>query len=106
MERETKVQALYNFEGIVSCHHHSTFRTCGQAGYCLCSYYIMDQMPTAVQQKFLPVFITNFQDPDELSFQEGETLTVINQDDDDWWTAENKMGERGSIPVNYVQIVS
>lgn len=41
-----------------------------------------------------------------MPFQKGETLMVINQDEDDWWTAENRMGQRGSIPVPYVQIVS
>ena len=101
-----KVQALYNFEGLVSYHHHSTLRTCGQAGYSLCTYFVMDQMPTAMQQNILPVFITNFQYPGNLPFQKGETLTVVNKDEDDWWTAENGMGERGSIPVNYVQRVS
>jgi len=43
------------------------------------------------------------QSADELSFNEGDLLTVVSQSGD-WWTAELS-GKRGLIPANYVQLV-
>jgi len=40
---------------------------------------------------------------DELSFQPGEILNIVNQNGD-WWMAE-KDGRQGLIPANYVQII-
>ncbi|XP_050730512.1 adapter molecule Crk-like isoform X2 [Eriocheir sinensis] len=42
-------------------------------------------------------------DPDDLPFRKGEILTVINKDEEQWWTARNSMNQMGSIPVPYVQ---
>jgi len=41
--------------------------------------------------------------PDELSFREGDILTIVNTGGD-WWTAELN-GRRGLIPSNYVQML-
>lgn len=46
------------------------------------------------------------QDPDDLPFSKGEVLTIIQKDEDQWWTARNSVGQIGSIPVPYVQKVS
>lgn len=46
------------------------------------------------------------QDPDDLVFRKGEILTIIAKDEEQWWTAVNSAGERGSIPVPYVQKVT
>jgi len=43
------------------------------------------------------------QSPDELPFQPGDILNVINQNGD-WWTAEMN-GRQGLIPANYVQLI-
>jgi len=43
------------------------------------------------------------QSPDELSFQPGDILNVINQNGD-WWMAEMN-GRQGLIPANYVQLI-
>lgn len=45
-------------------------------------------------------------DPDDLPFKKGDILTVISKDEDQWWTAQNDLGQNGSIPVPYVQRVS
>ncbi|KAF5273368.1 hypothetical protein FQR65_LT04660 [Abscondita terminalis] len=43
------------------------------------------------------------QDIDDLPFKKGEILTVISKDEEQWWTARNSVGAKGSIPVPYVQ---
>ena len=42
---------------------------------------------------------------DELSFDVGDLLTVLNSDKSGWWTAELN-SKRGSIPGNYLRAVS
>jgi hypothetical protein len=43
------------------------------------------------------------QSPDELSFNPGDELIIIDQSGE-WWTAEMR-GKRGLIPGNYVKIL-
>lgn len=45
-------------------------------------------------------------DSEDLPFRKGEILTVINKDEDQWWTAKNGLGQTGQIPVPYVEAVS
>ena len=45
-------------------------------------------------------------DADDLAFVKGEILTIMSKDEDGWWTAKNALGQRGSIPVPYVESVS
>ncbi|CAG0913478.1 unnamed protein product [Notodromas monacha] len=45
-------------------------------------------------------------DPDDLPFKKGELLEVLTKDEEQWWTARNSIGQRGSIPVPYVQKVN
>lgn len=40
----------------------------------------------------------------ELSFQPGDIISVINQEDEGWWEGELK-GVRGLFPVNYVEVL-
>lgn len=42
-------------------------------------------------------------DPEDLPFRRGDILTVVNKDEEQWWTAENAQGQRGAIPVPYVE---
>ena len=37
-----------------------------------------------------------------MTFQKGEKLKIINQQDGDWWQAQNAQGKVGYIPSNYV----
>ena len=41
-------------------------------------------------------------DQDDLPFKKGEVLFIISKDEDQWWTARNKHGQTGQIPVPYV----
>lgn len=50
--------------------------------------------------------INLFKDNDDLPFKKGEILTIINKDEDQWWTAKNAQGAQGSIPVPYVMKVN
>ena len=55
-----------------------------------------------------PLFISTFflqQDPDDLPFKKGETLTIISKDEEQWWTARNSLGQTGSVPVPYITVV-
>ena len=45
---------------------------------------------------------------EELSFEKGEQLEVIDKpcNDPDWWCVKNKKGETGLVPKNYVQALT
>ncbi|KAK3098934.1 hypothetical protein FSP39_024426 [Pinctada imbricata] len=48
------------------------------------------------------LYLYNAQQDDELSFEEGDTIYVLDMSNKDWWKA--KCGERvGLIPSNYVE---
>lgn len=40
----------------------------------------------------------------ELSFREGDVLSVTEQDDSGWWYAELN-GQSGFVPNNYVEVI-
>lgn len=62
--------------------------------------------PVAVAlNKYRALYDYTAQAPDELSFYAGSTLIVLDQDDENWWNAEDEEGNRGSIPSNYVEKV-
>lgn len=41
---------------------------------------------------------------DELTVQEGETLTVLERDSDEWWKCRNTKGKEGVVPASYVEV--
>lgn len=47
------------------------------------------------------------QNDEELNFQKGERLEVIDRpvNDPEWWRARNASGDTGLVPKNYVQVV-
>ncbi|XP_069104040.1 cytoplasmic protein NCK2-like [Argopecten irradians] len=49
----------------------------------------------------------NSTNPEELSFEKGERLVIIEKPsvDPEWWKARNGRGEAGLVPRNYVQTV-
>jgi proto-oncogene C-crk len=53
-------------------------------------------------EKVLAKYDFDGNDPDDLPFRKGETLTVVSKDEEQWWTARNSLGQTGSIPVPYV----
>uniref|UniRef100_A0A8C4PWW8 Adapter molecule crk n=1 Tax=Eptatretus burgeri TaxID=7764 RepID=A0A8C4PWW8_EPTBU len=42
-------------------------------------------------------------DEEDLPFKRGEILTIIAKPEDQWWSARNKEGRIGMIPVTYVE---
>lgn len=44
------------------------------------------------------------QGEDELSIADGETLTVVERENEDWWTVKNKSGQQGVVPAQYVEV--
>ncbi|ORX39089.1 hypothetical protein BD324DRAFT_587922 [Kockovaella imperatae] len=44
------------------------------------------------------------QGDDELSVKENETVTVLDKENDEWWTVRNRSGAEGVVPAQYVQI--
>jgi len=47
-----------------------------------------------------------FQDPDDLPFEKGEILSLIRKDEEQWWTACNSRGQKGLVPVPYIERVT
>lgn len=41
---------------------------------------------------------------DELSISEGEKLTVLEKDGDDWWKVRNSRRQEGVVPASYVEV--
>lgn len=42
--------------------------------------------------------------PDELSFEEGEDVLIVDRSDADWWKAERE-GSIFTVPAAYVEVV-
>lgn len=55
----------------------------------------------------IALYSFNSGNPEELTFQKGDLLDIIDQpaDDPDWWEARKANGTTGLIPRNYVEIV-
>lgn len=41
---------------------------------------------------------------DELSVTEGERLTVLERDGDEWWKCRNTKGAEGVVPASYLEV--
>ena len=50
------------------------------------------------------LFTRKSSDPQELSFNEGEPLVIIDRGSrgEQWWTAENGRRQRGQVPCTYL----
>lgn len=42
----------------------------------------------------------------DLSITAGEVLTILDPKEDGWWLAENEEGEKGVVPVTYLQVIT
>ena len=66
---------------------------------------------TAPRKRFvcgvIALYSFNSGNPEELTFQKGDLLDIVDQpvDDPDWWEARKADGTTGLIPRNYVEIV-
>jgi hypothetical protein len=48
----------------------------------------------------------NADDESFLTFRQGEELTCIGETEgEDWWLVENRKGEQGYVPSNYMQLL-
>ena len=56
-----------------------------------------------VGEKYTAVYTYTAQYEDELSFEAGETVIVVNKDEADWWKGECN-GKTGVFPSNYVEL--
>lgn len=43
-------------------------------------------------------------DEDELSVNEGETLTILEKENAEWWRVRNAHGQEGVVPAQYVEV--
>ena len=62
----------------------------------------MNCLFSAGGEKYTAVYTYAAQYEDELSFEAGETVTVLNKDEADWWKGECN-GKTGVFPSNYVE---
>ena len=53
-------------------------------------------------EKFSAIYTYVAQYEDELSFEEGDVITVLSKDEADWWKGELN-GKSGVFPSNYVE---
>ena len=42
---------------------------------------------------------------DELSIVEGEQLTILERDGDEWWKCRNSQGVEGMVPGSYIEVL-
>jgi len=42
-------------------------------------------------------------DPDDLSFEKVEVLSLVRKDEEQWWTCVNSRNEMGLVPVPYIE---
>ena len=54
-------------------------------------------------EKYTAVYTYTAQYEDELSFEAGDTVIVVNKDEADWWKGECN-GKTGVFPSNYVEL--
>jgi len=46
------------------------------------------------------------QDPGDLTIAEGQVLTLLWKDEEEWWTVRNACGSYGLVPVKYLDKVN
>jgi proto-oncogene C-crk len=44
-------------------------------------------------------------DPEDLPFKKGDVLTILQHDEEKWWTARNSEGRTGLVPEPYLERV-
>ncbi|KAK0201224.1 SH3-domain-containing protein [Desarmillaria ectypa] len=59
-------------------------------------------VPSVVQAKALWAYNLDASDPDDLSFAAGDTITIVEETNADWWLGEHN-GRRALFPANYVE---
>ena len=55
---------------------------------------------------FFKIIFVCLKDPEDLPFNKGDILEVISKDEEEWWTARDRHGRVGQIPVKYTTKVA
>jgi len=57
----------------------------------------------AQRPKYIAKYTFVKKDPDDLSFEKGEVLSLVRKDEEQWWTCCNSRNEMGLVPVPYIE---
>lgn len=65
-----------------------------------------EQAPTSAASATTATVLYDFdaQGEDELTVHEAETVTVVDRENEEWWTVRNEQGGEGVVPAQYVQL--
>lgn len=64
-----------------------------------------DMDPTTIEGlQFEGLYDYEGREEGDLSFKQGEILTIINTREDGWWEAENADGKRGTVPKTFLKM--
>lgn len=61
-------------------------------------------VPQVKTTKATALYDFEAQGEDELTINDGEELTVVERENDDWWTVKNASGQQGVVPAQYVEV--
>lgn len=57
----------------------------------------------APREQYIAKFDFEGRDPEDLPFRKGEILTILQHDEEKWWTARNSEGRMGLVPEPYLE---
>ena len=63
-----------------------------------------EHQPTSVVMGAVALYDFRADGVDELSVSEGERLTVLEKDGDEWWKCRNSKGLEGVVPASYLEV--
>jgi len=56
----------------------------------------------APREQYIAKYSFKGEDPEDLPFKKGEILTILQRDEEKWWTARNCQGQIGMVPEPYI----
>ena len=59
---------------------------------------------TAAAESATVLYDFDAQGDDELTVKENEVVTVVDKENEEWWSVRNSAGQEGVVPAQYVQI--
>ncbi|CAD5121072.1 DgyrCDS9609 [Dimorphilus gyrociliatus] len=69
-------------------------------------YHLLDKTylkKVVTRERYITLYTFAGKDKEDLPFGKGEMLTILQKDEAQWWTAKNSKGEKGQVPVTYLQ---
>eukprot|EP00026_Physarum_polycephalum_P002600 Phypoly_transcript_02607.p1 GENE.Phypoly_transcript_02607~~Phypoly_transcript_02607.p1 ORF type:complete len:872 (+),score=218.83 Phypoly_transcript_02607:31-2616(+) len=61
--------------------------------------------PASPRQQVRALYDFEAENEDELNMRQGDIVTVLSKEDDNWWEGELPTGARGKFPTNYVEVI-